>query len=107
MAQWPRDSIAQWRGFESGRSNALLTTSVSKTQRNYAPFSRESNISGVSPRAFALRPTSSSTCCNGGQSPAASSRSHRLNKAWILRLSSGAAELYIWAVWASIGIVMV
>lgn len=96
-----------WRGFESHRSNALTRTFASKTQRNYAPLSRESNISGGSPRAFAFRPTSSSTCCREGYSPAASSRSQRLNRAWILRFSSGAAELYAWAICGSRGIAMV
>src|SRR6266699_52830 len=76
-----RASSSAWRGFESGRSSALTNTFVSKTQRNYAPFSRESSSSGVSPRSFALRPTSSSTCCSDEYSPAASSRSQRLNRA--------------------------
>src|SRR5438034_5760799 len=57
-------SVVNWRGLESGRSKELTKTFVSKTQRNYAPFRRESSISGVSPRSFALRPTSSSTCCS-------------------------------------------
>ncbi len=50
-------SVVNWRGLESGRSKELTKTFVSKTQRNYAPFRRESSISGVSPRSFALRPT--------------------------------------------------
>ena len=84
--------IKAWRGFEADRSKALTKTFVSKTQRNYAPFIMESSISGVSPRAFALLPTSSSTCWRDGYSPAASSRSQRLNKACIFRFSSGAAD---------------
>src|SRR5258708_36370566 len=34
---------------------------MERERRNYAPFRRESNISGVSPRSFAFRPTSSRT----------------------------------------------
>ena len=96
-----------WRGLESGRSKELTKTFVSKTQRNYAPFSRESSISGVSPRSFAFRPTSSSTCCSDGYSPAASSRSQRLSSACIFRFCSGAAESYARAVCGSSGIVIV
>src|SRR5207249_7697120 len=43
-------SVVNWRGLESGRSKELTKTFVSKTQRNYAPFRRESSISRVSPR---------------------------------------------------------
>lgn len=103
---WSTRSRA-WRGFEAGKSNALIKAFVSKTQRNYAPLRMESNISGVSPRNWAFRPTSSRTCCSGGYSPAASSRSQRLRRAWIFRFSSGAAELYIFAVCRSSGIVIV
>jgi len=85
----------------------MTRTFVSRTQRNYAPFRRESRVSGVSPRSFALRPTSSSTCCSEGYSPAANSRSHRLNRACIFRFCSGAAESYARAVCGSSGIVMV
>jgi hypothetical protein len=99
--------FSAWRGFESGRSKALTKTFVSNTQRNYAPFRRESSISGVSPRSFAFRPTSSSTCCNDRVSPAASSRSHRPSSACIFRFSSGAAESYARAVCGSSGIVIV
>ncbi len=100
-------SVVNWRGLESGRSKELTKTFVSKTQRNYAPFRRESSISGVSPRSFALRPTSASTCCSDGYSPAASSRSQRLSSACIFRFCSGAAESYARAVCGSSGIVIV
>ncbi len=80
---------------------------MSKTQRNYALFRRECSISGVSPRSFALRPTSSSTCCSDGYSPAASWRSQRLGSACIFRFCSGAAESYARAVCGSSGIVIV
>src|SRR6267143_4315989 len=53
----------------------------SNTQRNYAPFTSESNVSAVSPRAFAFRPTSSRISASDAYSPAASSRIDRLNKA--------------------------
>src|SRR6266581_5186208 len=91
----------------SGRSKALTETFVSKTQRNYAPFRRESRISGVSPRSFALRPTSSRTGCKDGYSPAASSRSQRLSSACIFRFCSGAADSYARAVCGSSVIVIV
>jgi hypothetical protein len=44
------------------RIAALIKTFVSKTQRNYTPLRRESKISGVSPRAFALFPASLRIC---------------------------------------------
>src|SRR5258707_4140560 len=76
----------------------------SNTQRNYAPFTSESNVSAVSPRAFAFLPTSSRTSASDAYSPIASSRIHRLNKASILRFSAGAADSYARAVSASSGI---
>src|SRR6478735_7848296 len=79
----------------------------SARRRNYAPFSRDSSISGVSPRACALRPASSRICCRARCSPPASSRSQRPRRACILRFSSAGAELYACAVCGSSGIVMV
>lgn len=69
------------RGIESGKSRALISTFVSKAQRNYAPLSSEASISGVRPRDCAFRPASSSTCCRETESFPVSSRNHRLRRA--------------------------
>ena len=71
------------RDFDPGDSNALTRTLVSRTQRNYAPFRSESRTSGVSPRACALRPASSSTCSNDGSSLDVNSRSQSPTSACI------------------------
>jgi hypothetical protein len=86
-----KSKIEGLTGLRIGQQQELTSTFVSNTHRNYAPFSKESNISGVSLRAFALRPTSSSTCSSGASSPDVNYRSQRLKTACIFRFSSGPA----------------